>query len=240
MSLKNILCVAAMAALTASPVLAQQPTLRVEDGGLGSSGRIWNFYVTPDGTDNSIAVELGLNATAGSNTSIASATSTADWEDDGVAPVGNPGDNPFTGTVTDGISIAADTVFAALGSTNLLSAETLVLSVEINDPIAVLELGSIAPSIIAEDGTNYEYSDTYGVFGDFDLDGDVDIVDFGDFGQGFEDGTFDIVDFGDFGQNFGLSIANNALTAGASSVPEPASLCLLGLGVAGVVTRRRR
>lgn len=86
-----------------------------------------------------------------------------------------------------------------------------------------------------------------GIAGDFDGDGDVDIVDFGTFGQNFgltnqptnppvdgdfdSDGDVDIVDFGTFGQNFGTG------TPGSSSaVPEPASAWLLGL--AGILFLR--
>lgn len=73
--------------------------------------------------------------------------------------------------------------------------------------------------------------------GDFDGDGDVDIVDFGTFGQNFglsgqpidppvdgdfdADGDVDIVDFGTFGQNFGTVPGGNA-----GAVPEPGALIL--------------
>ncbi|MCA9238629.1 MAG: PEP-CTERM sorting domain-containing protein [Planctomycetales bacterium] len=240
MALKKLYCVAALAALVASPVMAA-PDLRVADGGLGGSGRIFNVYVTPETPNHSLAVELAFDFTTSSNTSIVSATSTADWEDDGVAPIGNPGANPFTATTTTGIQIAGDTVFASLGSTNQLSAETLVLSIEIDDPIAILELGNITPSIVAENGVlNASFTGTFGIFGDFDVDGDVDITDFGDFGIGFNNGVYDIVDFGDFGMNFGLDIANNALSAGSVATPEPAGLLLIGVALAGVAGARRR
>lgn len=83
--------------------------------------------------------------------------------------------------------------------------------------------------------------------GDFDGDGDVDIVDFGTFGQNFgmtglpldpatdgdfePDGDVDIVDFGTFAQNFGMG------TGSGSAVPEPAS-CLLVMLLTGVIACR--
>lgn len=87
-----------------------------------------------------------------------------------------------------------------------------------------------------------------GIPGDFDGDGDVDIVDFGTFGQNFglsglptepptdgdfdADGDVDIVDFGTFGQNFGTG------TGGGTAVPEPATALLLMSLLMVVGTRR--
>lgn len=89
-----------------------------------------------------------------------------------------------------------------------------------------------------------------GLQGDFDNDGDVDIVDFGTFGQNFgmtglpldpptdgdfePDGDVDIVDFGTFAQNFGMG------TGSGSAIPEPGSLLLLlaGIGFVGLHSRR--
>lgn len=89
-----------------------------------------------------------------------------------------------------------------------------------------------------------------GIDGDFDGDGDVDIVDFGTFGQNFgltgqptdppvdgdfdADGDVDIVDFGTFGQNFGIG------TGGGSAVPEPTSMGLAMLLLASLCGYRRR
>lgn len=89
-----------------------------------------------------------------------------------------------------------------------------------------------------------------GLLGDFDSDGDVDIVDFGTFGQNFgmtglpldpptdgdfePDGDVDIVDFGTFAQNFGTG------TGAGAAVPEPTTfgLALVMAGSLGVYRRR--
>lgn len=89
-----------------------------------------------------------------------------------------------------------------------------------------------------------------GIPGDFDGDGDVDIVDFGTFGQNFGltgqptdppvdgdfdgDGDVDIVDFGTFGQNFGTG------TGSGSAVPEPTSMGLALIILASFIGSRRR
>lgn len=88
------------------------------------------------------------------------------------------------------------------------------------------------------------------IFGDFEPDGDVDIIDFGVFADAFgsvtgdaeynadadsePDGDVDIIDFGLFADNFGIGVP-------ATAVPEPTSLVALlcGLIAAPVVGRRR-
>lgn len=88
---------------------------------------------------------------------------------------------------------------------------------------------------------------TAGIPGDFDGDGDVDIVDFGTFGNNFgmtglpldpptpgdfePDGDVDIVDFGTFGANFGTGVPGAA-------IPEPASAVLALLGLCFAAVRR--
>lgn len=85
--------------------------------------------------------------------------------------------------------------------------------------------------------------------GDFDMDGDVDIVDFGTFGANFgmtglpldpptdgdfePDGDVDIVDFGTFGANFGMGTSGSA-------IPEPASALLVLVSGLALGLRRRQ
>ena len=87
------------------------------------------------------------------------------------------------------------------------------------------------------------------IFGDFEPDGDVDIIDFGVFADAFgtvtgdaaynaeadfePDGDVDIIDFGEFADNFGIGTA--------TAVPEPTTLVALlcGLIAAPAVARRR-
>lgn len=89
-----------------------------------------------------------------------------------------------------------------------------------------------------------------GIPGDFDMDGDVDIVDFGTFGQNFgltglplspptdgdfePDGDVDIVDFGTFAQNFGTG------TGSGSAIPEPAAGVLALMAILATLQSGRR
>lgn len=96
-----------------------------------------------------------------------------------------------------------------------------------------------------------EYIGTDGIpYGDFDNDGDVDIVDFGTFGQNFGqdplldpetdsdgDGDVDIVDFGDFGIAFDMFPPSGS--GSGSAIPEPASIGLVLISLIGLARRRR-
>lgn len=250
MTSKSILSIVAIVAMSAS---ANGQTYTVEDLGLGANGRIFGVYTTPDTDGNSLAIEFGIDfsESVASNTSIASVDVNDDLEGTGSAGDGpyneeidgvvidNIGNNPFTGgetTLAVGTAdlLDADQAFVPAGS-GLLTGSTLAFTIEINDPIAVGDI--VTGSVIAEDGTATPVSSTFGIFGDFDVDGDVDITDFGDFGFGF--GTlYDIVDFGNFGFNFGLDVANNGAAA-ATATPEPSAAVLVAvMGVAGLVRRR--
>ncbi|MBA3481988.1 MAG: PEP-CTERM sorting domain-containing protein [Pirellulales bacterium] len=74
-----------------------------------------------------------------------------------------------------------------------------------------------------------------GTPGDFDDDGDVDGADFLEWQQGLG-GEFDAMDLADWKLNFGTGGG----VAAAASIPEPASLLLVALGVLGIASRRTR
>ena len=87
------------------------------------------------------------------------------------------------------------------------------------------------------------------IFGDFEPDGDVDIIDFGVFADAFgstdgdgnynpaadsePDSDVDIIDFGKFADNFGIGTLQSA------AVPEPSTVALLGICLAGVLFTAR-
>jgi hypothetical protein len=231
-----------------------QPTLDVVDRGLNGSGnRVFDVNATPataNGT-RSLAMELGFTVTGAS---IVSAMHGDSWTDDGIMPHGNPGNNSNTSTVTNGIQVEANNtdVFAALGSALLSGGET-ALTIEIDGPIGVITVGGgygagSANGRIAEAGVNHDtYSGSHGINGDYNLDLKVDIVDFGSFGADYgsvaarsdfnnSGGLVDIVDFGTFGGNYGLGLGG---AGSGSAVPEPASIALIGIALAGLATRRR-
>ncbi len=89
----------------------------------GGGNRDWRVEVSPDaslfdpngflGLGGSLAVELAFEI-FGSDL-LSATVNTTDWPDIDPNNPGNPGNNPFTGTVTFGavIDLAADTLFAS-------------------------------------------------------------------------------------------------------------------------------
>lgn len=188
--LRCVLTVAAATFFVASSAFAQ-PTLSVSDGGTSGGNRQWVVQVTPDASllgaaGGSLALELGFNVTAGT---LVSATHNASlW------PFSNPGNNPFTGGVTFGVTTdnAANTVFAALGSDLFTSGAAVdVMTIETVDTGTMTLtwgghtlLGGTANqftgSRIAQDGTNFDnYTGSLTLMAsslpcDLDSDGDCD------------------------------------------------------------------
>ena len=117
-----VLCCAVSATCAhAAPSLSVTPT-----GDNGAGDRAWLVEVTPDPVDvsngsGSIAVELAF---AIDDTDLLGVdVNTAAWDHE------NPGSNPFTGTVTDGLwlDLIGDRTFGAFGSINFSTADPVEL-----------------------------------------------------------------------------------------------------------------
>ncbi len=176
---------------------AADPSLSVTDIGLNESGNTeWSVTVSPDPSlfdpndihpdpdGGSLAVELAFDI-FGSDLLSATVNAT-DW------PIDNPGNNPFTGTVTTGavIDLAADTLFASLLSeffTSGAAVEVLVIETMGSGPTTVSWGGhTLLPGLpneyigsrIAQAGLNFDgYQGSVGDFfdeADFNEDGVVD------------------------------------------------------------------
>ena len=189
-SLAALLCVA----LAAGQVLAD-PVVTVTDLGFNGTNVEWLVEVAPDpalftttaeGTGGSLAVELAFEVT-GSTFAGATKNATA-W------PYDNPGNNPFTLTVTDGVQQTSADVFAALGSEFFMSGDAVsVLTIEtLGDVATTLTWGGqtllggtaneYTGSRVAQEGSNFnEYTgslvhtpDTGAIDGDYNWSGQVE------------------------------------------------------------------
>jgi hypothetical protein len=261
----SLLIIARIAPADAAPLLS------VTDIGLNVSGNTeWSVQVSPDpnlfssdggqGLGGSLAVELAFEI-FGSDLLSATVNAT-DW------PINNPGNNPFTGTVTQGanIDLAADTLFASLLSeffTSASAVEVLVIETMGSGFTAVSWGGhTLLPGLpneyigsrISQAGINFDgFQGSVGVLGgDFEEDGDVDSADlplweigYGTasgavHGDGDADGDFD-VDGGDFliwQRQFGFPLSPSIGAASTSPVPEPTGCTLFSLALVLVAASR--
>ena len=152
----------------------------------------------------------------------------------GVTAWYNPGEAPGSGWVLLGQALASED--SRLGFTGGLEAVEIELYSDTNLdwPFA--------------DSFSLIVDSTGGIPGDFDLDGDVDGVDFGKWQTGYPmasgaslidgdadgDGDVDGVDFGIWQENYPTNLG------GSAAIPEPATICLLALAGTVLLARRRR
>jgi hypothetical protein len=157
------LCCAFVAQVTfAAPILTVKP------GPLSAGNRLWTVDVTPDaslfsnnppnGVGGSIAVELAFAVDVAELNSID--VNTVAWDSE------NPGNNPFTGTVTDGLWLdtIGDRAFGAFGSIYFTSANpvrlfTINTSAELDAAVRYGTAASGSASLgarIAQGGLNFD------------------------------------------------------------------------------------
>jgi hypothetical protein len=158
--------------------------VRVTNGGTNGANLLWNVEVQPDVAtfvaNTSVAVELDLDF---SQDIIGATLNDLFWNLAGA----NPGNNPFTGTVTNGVTVDTvnDTVFIAAGSELFATADwTKLATIETNSPVdntfaGTLHWGgrtvtpagggpSYTSSLIAQNGDNNFGITQFAVSGDYD------------------------------------------------------------------------
>lgn len=240
MSWKSIACVAALGAM-AAPALAL-PTISVVDNG-GGSGSV---FVTTDAA-GSVGAELTLEL---SGATLTGAARGSGFDTD------NPGDNPYIAgspnggdTTGLGLDLANNRLFASFGSPSNAAGTYEFLSFNYTGTGTATAAGLAAQLSAVTSGLSsgaVNIGGTPGIFGDFEPDGDVDIIDFGVFADAFgsmtgdgnynvsadsePDGDVDIIDFGLFADNFG--------TGTSVAIPEPTAAVLGLIGFACLGSRR--
>ncbi|MEQ8850103.1 PEP-CTERM sorting domain-containing protein [Botrimarina sp.] len=230
MSWKSFACLAAVAAMSA-PALAQ-PSFT-------TNGSILQVTVDAMG---SVAVEVSIT---GSDIAPASGMPA-----DTVFDTPNPGDNPFTGTVTNGAFVDGNNIFISYGSD--------VLSPGTYDLWDFTGTGTAdVMGLIAQGGANFTgltATLTLGglepVAGDFSGDGNVDNDDLTLLLDNWAATVPPVPAGWDGAQPTSPAIDNSELTAlldtwgtsaggAAVGVPEPAALGLVMVGLLGAAARRK-
>jgi hypothetical protein len=224
-------------------------------GQLSGGNQQWLVLLHPDAA-SAAAVEIGFQFTGGS---ILQLQPNADVFDDL-----NPGQNPFTGTVTTGVSIhnlnpgTANVAFASLGGVVPDLSDTLILTLVTSGP-GTLSLGGqnhngffvgarVWQGAISTNGLTASLQVT-GIEADFDADGRVTGADFlawqrglGRTGPVFRsdgdanvDGAVDAADLAIWRSQFG----NPAVIAASAAVPEPSAIALALLTATAAFLRTR-
>ena len=210
------------------------PSIHLVDNGGGSASL--NIATTAPG---SLAAELVVQVSRGLEL-IDVQVNTALFDDP------NPGYNPFIeGTPIGGnttglyVDLEQGVLFAAFGSPDLGIGVFEFLTFEYTGVGCAAASGTVAQGGTLTTGLSTDAGcGPPSSFGDYEPDGDVDIIDFGFFADSFgsvtgdarydvrsdhePDGDVDIIDFGRFADNFGVGIP-------ALTVPEPVSVSLAWL-----------
>lgn len=165
---KKITSFAAFAVLAAGPVIAQPTLVGTFEGETAGGNNAFLFQIISDDLTGSYAVELGFQAAINESLAFGGALPTDSFtqantaagidagysieEDtyyfDGVFATSNPGNNPFTGTQTNGFVQEPSTLFMSFGTSTGNGSPVNVIRIVTSDD-------SVAYSgIIAQGGVN--------------------------------------------------------------------------------------